>query len=77
MGPPAKDAVPDLIRSLRDSDPKVRQWAAKALGSIGPAAEKAVPALVQAARFEGTRPAAEEAIRKIRGLREGQPVPEQ
>jgi HEAT repeat protein len=77
MGPPAKDAVPELIRSLRDSDPKVRQWAAKALGSIGPAAEKAVPALVRAARSEGQRPAAEEAIRKIRGIREGQPVPEQ
>lgn len=76
MGPPAKDAVPALIRSLRDSDPKVRQWSAKALGSIGPAAEKAVPALVRAARSEGQRPAAEEAIRKIRGVREGQPVPD-
>lgn len=77
MGPHAKDAVPALIRSLRDSDPKVRQWSAKALGSIGPAAEKAVPALVRAARSEGQRPAAEEAIRKIRRVREGQPVPDQ
>src|SRR6266571_3800781 len=76
-GPHAKDAVPALIRSLKDRDGKVRQWSAKALGSIGPAAEKAVPALVQAAKSEGIRPAAEEAIRKIRGLREGQPVPEQ
>jgi len=77
MGPHAKDAVPDLVRSLKDRDGKVRQWSAKALGSIGPAAEKAVPALVQAAKSEGIRPAAEEAIRKIRVLREGQPVPEQ
>jgi HEAT repeat protein len=77
MGPNAKDAVPALIRSLRDRDGKVRQWSAKALGSIGPAAEKAVPALAQAARSEAIRPAAEEAIRKIRRLREGQPVPEQ
>ena len=77
MGPPAREAVPALIRSLKDRDAKVRQWSAKALGSIGPAAEKAVPALVQAAKSEGIRPAAEEAIRKIRGLREGQPVPEQ
>jgi HEAT repeat protein len=77
MGPHAKDAVPALIRSLMDRDGKVRQWSAKALGSIGPAAENAVPALVQAARTEAIRPAAEEAIRKIRGLREGQPVPEQ
>jgi len=77
MGPPAKDAVPALIRCLKDRDARVRQWSAKALGSIGPAAEKAVPALVQAARSEGIRPAAEEAIRKIRGLRDGQPVPEQ
>ena len=77
MGPPAEDAVPALIRSLKDRDGKVRQWSAKALGSIGPAAEKAVPALVQAAKAEGIRPTAEEAIRKIRGLQEGQPVPEQ
>lgn len=76
MGPLAKDAVPALIRSLKDRDGKVRQWSAKALGSIGPAAEKAVPALVQAARAEAIRPAAEEAIRKIRRLREGEPIPE-
>ena len=77
MGPHAKDAVPALIRALKDRDGKVRQWSAKALGSIGPAAEKAVPALVQAARSEAIRPAAEEAIRKIRGLQEGRPIPEQ
>jgi HEAT repeat protein len=74
MGPPAREAVPALVRALKDRDARVRQWSAKALGSIGPAAEKAVPALVQAARSEGIRPAAEEAIRKIRGLREGQPI---
>ena len=67
MGPEAAPAVPALIRALKDRDGKVRQWAAKALGRIGPAADRAVPALVQAAKSEGIRPAAEEAIRQIRG----------
>lgn len=76
MGPHARDAVPALIGSLKDRDGKVRQWSAKALGSIGPAAESAVPALVQAGKVEAIRPAAEEAIEKIRRLRKG-PVPEE
>jgi len=75
MGAEAKEAVPALIRSLKDRDGKVSQWAANALGSIGPAAEAAVPALVQAARAEGIRHAAEDAIRRIRGLSPDQPLP--
>jgi HEAT repeat protein len=77
MAPHAADAVPALIRSLKDRDGKVRQWSAKALGNIGPAADKAVPALFQATRADAIRPTAEEAIRKIRGLKEGDPIPEQ
>jgi HEAT repeat protein len=67
MGPDSSPAVPALARALKDKNATVRQWAAKALGRVGRAAESAVPALVQAAKSEGTRPAAEEAIRRIRG----------
>jgi HEAT repeat protein len=59
--------VPALIRALRDPSPQVRPWAAKALGSVGPAAESAVGALERASKLEGVHGAAEEAIRKIRG----------
>jgi uncharacterized protein (TIGR03067 family) len=45
IGPPAKDAVPDLIKALKDPEHFVRGAAARALGSIGPAAADAVPAL--------------------------------
>jgi HEAT repeat protein len=54
------------VAGLRDRDPEVRQWSARALGSIGPAAESAVPALQKVAKLEGVQGAAEEAIRKIR-----------
>jgi HEAT repeat protein len=60
-------AVPRLIPALKDSDPAVRQYAAKALGAIGPAAAAAMPALAEMSRFDALRPAAEEAMRKIRG----------
>jgi len=66
MGPPAAPAVPALIRALGDSSGEVRQWAARALGNIGRDAEPAVPALERAARLDGVRGPAEEAIRKIR-----------
>jgi len=42
------EAVPALIAALKDSDRKVRESAAKALGDIGPAAKEAVPALIAA-----------------------------
>lgn len=38
-------AVQPLIGSLNDASPSVRQWAAEALGKIGPDAGDAVPAL--------------------------------
>ena len=35
LGPKARDAVPDLIRALKDKEPDVRSSAALALGKIG------------------------------------------
>src|SRR5262245_53462906 len=40
-----KDAVPDLIAALKDSDEGVRAKAAEALWALGPEAREAVPAL--------------------------------
>ena len=47
MGPAAQDAVPELVRLLKDPDAAVRRAAAEALGQIGPAAKDAVPELVK------------------------------
>jgi len=65
MGPSAAPAIPALVKGLRDPSGEVRQWSARALGEIGSAAESAVPALERAARLDGARGPAEEAIRKI------------
>jgi HEAT repeat protein len=45
IGPPAKAAVPDLIRALDDDHGDVQLAAIDALGMIGAPAESAVPAL--------------------------------
>ena len=37
LGAEAKPAVPALIRAMKDADPFVRRFAARALGAIGPA----------------------------------------
>ena len=50
FGREAAGAVPQLIRSLGDDDPRVRWFAIEALGLIGPEARAAVPSLVQALR---------------------------
>lgn len=47
VGPPARAAVPDLVRSLADQDPTVRAEAAWALGEIGAEAVTSIPALVK------------------------------
>jgi HEAT repeat protein len=52
FGPEAAQAVPELIRALRDEDRRVRWFAAEALGLIGPDAESAVPALIEALRSD-------------------------
>ena len=41
-------AVPELIKALKNNDPRVRYQAAQVLGRIGPDAEAAVAALVRA-----------------------------
>ena len=66
MGPAAAPAVSALVRALKDREGIVRQRAAKALGAIGPAASQALPALADAARLDSVRPAAEEAMTRIR-----------
>ena len=49
IGPEAKEAVPLIVRSLKDDyDPNVRVAAAEALGEIGSEAKEAVSALVEA-----------------------------
>ena len=68
MGPAAAPAVPALVRALKDHEGIVRQRAAMALGAIGPAASEALPALDEATRLDAVRPAAEEAMARIRGI---------
>jgi HEAT repeat protein len=50
MGP---EAVPALIKALKDEDSVVRGYAARALGEIGPAAKDAIPALARGLRDSG------------------------
>ncbi len=64
-GPPARELVPDLIRTLGDPDAKVRRASAVALGRIDP--DRAQTALTQAANSdadEAVRSAAKAAITK-------------
>lgn len=48
IGPPAKEAVPELTKALADPAPQARMAAARALGNIGPGAKSAVDALQKA-----------------------------
>jgi len=55
--PASVDAlVGALDRSGPSSDVELSAWAAKSLGNIGPDARSAVPALIQAARQNASRP---------------------
>lgn len=45
IGPPAKDAVPELIELLKSKEPNLPAFAASVLGRIGPAAAAAVQEL--------------------------------
>jgi HEAT repeat protein len=47
MGSAAKDAVPALIKALKDEDNQVRLGAVKTLGRIGWAAKEAIPDLIK------------------------------
>jgi HEAT repeat protein len=68
IGPAAAPAVPALVRALKDHEGIVRQRAVMALGAIGPAASAALPALDEATKLDSVRPAAEEAMARIRGI---------
>ena len=48
VGPPAKDAVGELIKGLADPEARTRMTAARALGNIGPDAKAALEALGKA-----------------------------
>ncbi len=50
FGPDAATAVPLLIRTLHDPEPRIRWFAIEALALIGPTAKAAVPALIEALR---------------------------
>jgi HEAT repeat protein len=67
MGPDATWATPTLSGLLTHESPKVRTLAARALGSIGPAASAAKPAL-ESARNDpnaGVKKAANDALKRI------------
>ena len=49
-GPTTAAVVKAFVRALNDTDPSVREAAAKGIGQLGAAPEKAVPALLEAAR---------------------------
>ena len=50
VGPPAKEAVGELVRTLDDPAARVRMTAARALGNIGPGAKAAEAALTKATK---------------------------
>src|SRR5262249_13219264 len=68
VGPPAKDAVNELIRALEDPEPRARMTAARALGNIGPDAKAAERALMKAEKDSDTnvRTIAQAALTQIR-----------
>jgi HEAT repeat protein len=82
LGPAAKPAVDDMIKSLADADPAVRGDAAAAIAAIGPDAAAAVPSLVKMLADEGAPvarypaayalgrigPAAKPAVEQLRAL---------
>jgi HEAT repeat protein len=68
IGPDAAQAsLPNLIGDLRNEDPRVRRTAAETIGSFGPSARNAVPALRRALRDDDTdvRQAASDALLSI------------
>jgi len=66
-----------LGNRLEDADPRVRQWTAKALGTIGKAAAPQAQALspLLADCDEKVQQTAAVAMRKIKGLPEEKPKP--
>ena len=76
MGPHAKDAVPDLVRSLKDRDGRFDSGRRRPWGASDPRPRRRFPSSSRQRNPRGSgRPRKRPS--KIRGLREGQPVPEQ
>ena len=75
-------SVPQLVEALEIEQfglwwGEPRYWAAEALGNFGPAAKEAIPALEKALKRPldpGSRQAAAEALKKIRGVPVKQPT---
>jgi HEAT repeat protein len=69
VGPPAKDAVDELIKTLADPSPRIRMTAARALGNLGPDAKSAADALAKTAKDAdaNVRTIAQAALAQIRG----------
>ena len=66
LGPAAnRETVPALIEALQDEEKGVRITAALVLGSLGPAAKDAVPALIQALEDRGISGKVAEALGKM------------
>jgi HEAT repeat protein len=63
--PPSVATINALVRKLKDPDKQVRWSAAKTLEEAGPAAKKAVPALIEALRDESVHDAAINALASI------------
>jgi outer membrane protein assembly factor BamB len=74
IGPAAQLAVPPLIEALSDEYLYVRIFAAGALGSIGAKAQSARQALTAAASDPVLRADAEWALRRIAGVKSGEPA---
>ena len=68
VGPPAKEAVGELIKTLGDPTARVRMTAARALGNIGPDAKTAEAALTKAIKDDdaNVRQIAEAALVQIK-----------
>ena len=65
----AKEALPDLVKALKDSKVEVKRYAAQSLANIGPPARQALPALEEAIKKEEDldfRQNANEAIQAIK-----------
>ena len=65
IGPAAKDAVPALADTLRDSRPEIRREALLALAAMDDAALPALPQIAAALNDEHTRPAATYALGRM------------
>jgi HEAT repeat protein len=72
-GPDREPPVRRLIEQLKDPDPLRRQDAADALGALGPRADEAIPALIEALNDKAARGPAVHALARI-GSKAVQPL---